>query len=100
MRGLRTQENDKFLRFWEIVQKKAAEMNKTFFLDCGDGNNYVDDRIECENLTGWLIDNKEAKIFENLFLSKEAIGDEWSDKIVSLEWKKVRNSIEVMFVET
>ena len=99
MIGLRTQESDKFLRFWEIVQEKAAEMGKTFFLDCGDGNNYEDDKLECENLTGWLVDNEQTKIFEEVFLSGEPIGDEWSDKIVSLEWEKARDLVEVTFVE-
>ena len=30
MRGLRTQENEKFNRFWEIIQSKAASKGMMF----------------------------------------------------------------------
>ena len=45
MVGVRTRENDKFLKFWAIVQNEAQKSNKTFFLDCGDGQEYEDENI-------------------------------------------------------
>lgn len=97
MEGLRTPENDKFLKFWAIVQKEAEKNNKTFFLDCGDGQEYEDENIECENLTGWLIDHKDKETFNSLFRANASIGDEWADNIVQAKWIKNGNEITVKF---
>ena len=58
MVGLRTQENMKFLAFFKLVQEAASELNSVFFLDSGEGNLFKDDNIECEDLSGWLIEKK------------------------------------------
>ncbi|MBD8945786.1 MAG: hypothetical protein EGR97_00460 [Clostridiales bacterium] len=98
MVGLRTQENDKFLKFWEIVQKEARKSNKTFFLDCGDGQEYEDENIECENLTGWLIDNTKTGEFNEIFSANDSIGDEWADSIVQVKWNKNGDKITAKFI--
>ena len=86
MKGLRTQENDKFLNFWSIVQKEAEKMGGVFFLDCGEGNIYESDSIECEDLVGWLIPNDKTKEFEKLFLWQKNL-DEWSSFLSSVTWE-------------
>ncbi len=98
MVGLRTRENDKFLKFWAIVQNEAQKSNKTFFLDCGDGQEYEDENIECENLTGWLIDNTKVDDFNKIFSSNTSIGDEWADDIVLAKWSKTGDLITVKFI--
>ena len=45
MQGLRTQENQKFKKFFEQVQNEAAKRNSIFFLDCGQGNIFENDFI-------------------------------------------------------
>ena len=40
MLGLRTQETNKFILFFELVQEKAKEKESVFFLDSGDGNEF------------------------------------------------------------
>lgn len=97
MVGLRTQENSKFLKFWSIVQAAASKIGKTFFLDCGEGNEYEDDKIECETLSGWLIDNNKVNEFEKLFVNQEPIGEEWQDFTVFVDWKKENGEIKVKF---
>lgn len=98
MLGLRTRENSKFLNFWEIVQKSANSIGKVFFLDCGEGNCFVDDNIECENLTGWLIDKNLADEFEKIFNASKHINDQWSDFLAFVSWKRTGvNNIEVTF---
>ena len=96
MLGLRTQENDKFLNFWTIVQVKANSMNMSFFLDCGEGNDFENDNIECENLTGWLIPNNKVEEFNKCFL-KDDIGDEWADNIVIAKWRIQKDKVLIDF---
>lgn len=97
MVGLRTQESTKFLKFWEIVQQSANSLGKTFFLDCGEGNLFSDNEIECENLSGWLIDNDKVSEFEKEFLSKKNIDEKWTDCVVFADWEKNGNVISVSF---
>lgn len=67
VQGLRTQENDKFLNFWKIVQSEAQKNNSVFFLDCGDGNEIITEDFNAEDLFGWLIPNSKVSEFEELF---------------------------------
>lgn len=67
MQGLRQQENPKFEKYFEMVQKEASKKGCVFFLDCGLGNIHENDKIECEDLTGWLIERKKVPEFEQLF---------------------------------
>lgn len=97
MLGLRTQESDKFLAFWEIVQTEAKRLGKCFFLDCGDGNVYEDGTIECENLIGWLIDDAQKSQFDEVFSSNGDIGDEWADNIVFAKWEQTSDGFSVKF---
>ena len=98
MKGLRTKENFKFLRFWKIVQGSANAMGKIFFLDCGEGNCFEDDNIECENLTGWLIDIDKSNEFEVIFKSFSNIDDVWNDYLAFVAWhKNDDNNISVTF---
>ena len=52
---------------------------ENIFLDCGEGNCFEDDNIECENLTGWLIDIDKSNEFEVIFKSFSNIDDVWDD---------------------
>lgn len=69
MKGLRTQENNKFLKFFKLVQEEATKIGSVFFLDCGQGNVFSNDQIECEGLFGWLIPKEKAEAFEPFFLN-------------------------------
>ena len=69
MKGLRTQESEKFLKFFAMVQAEAERRNAVFFADCGEGRVFENDSMECEDMSGWLIPKAEEKIFEPLFMS-------------------------------
>ncbi len=46
MKGLRTQEGEKFERFFALVQKRAQQEGKIFFLDSGDGRDIIIDEYD------------------------------------------------------
>ena len=97
MLGLRTQENSKFLKFWNIVQEKARKYNKTFFLDCGEGHEFENQEIECENLSGWLIPDDKLEIFQKLFDNNELITNEWEKTVAFVVWSIKNGKIIVDF---
>lgn len=97
MLGLRTQENFKFLRFWNIVQAEARKVNKTFFLDCGEGNEFENESIECENLSGWLIPDERLQEFQSLFLANQPITEKWEEYLVFVIWKFQNNRVIIDF---
>lgn len=76
MRGLRTQESNKFVRYFEFVQSEAKALNCTFYLDAGDGRDIITDDYEGEDLMGWLIPNEITNLFEK----------EWNNWNVSYDW--------------
>lgn len=71
MQGLRTQEDSKFEKFFEIVQNTAKKHGFVFFLDAGDGNDIITDEMEGEDLQGWIVPENEAKDFEKKFVAFE-----------------------------
>lgn len=67
MRGVRTQENNKFLKYWKRVQETAKTKGFVFFLESGDGRDFYRDDIEGEDLGGWLVPIEYADEFELLW---------------------------------
>ena len=55
MQGLRTQESDKFNKFFSLIQDEAKKHNAIFFADAGDGHDLETPELECEDMMGWLI---------------------------------------------
>lgn len=50
-----------------MVQDEANKRNGIFFCDCGLGNVFENDDIECEDLCGWLLPKQLTSDFEPLF---------------------------------
>ena len=96
MVGLRKQENSKFLKFWQMVQNLANKADKTFFLDCGEGNEFADDNIECENLSGWLVPNDKVKEFDKLFKS-DKVDEKWENCVSFVRWEFAGNELKISF---
>lgn len=96
MLGLRTQETNKFVTFFELVQKKASEKDCVFFLDSGDGNEFETDTMEGETLQGWLVPKTKAAEFERVWKDKEE-DDTWADFFCWAEWNKKNGNIDVTF---
>ena len=93
MLGLRTQETNKFISFFELVQKKAAGEKSVFFLDSGDGN-----ELEGENLQGWLIPLSKVEEFEKIWKERKE-DDKFIDFFCWVEWFDNRGNIDVRFTE-
>lgn len=92
MQGLRTPENDKFLRFFSIVQNFAEFQECVFFLDAGDGRGFETEDLEGEDLMGWLIPQNKLEDFEKEWESN-TISDDWSDFFVWAIWKNSDNPV-------
>lgn len=86
MQGLKTQENNKFINFFTIVQRTAKNKNSVFFLDAGDGRTLENDKFEGEDLMGWLIPQDLSADFEKIWLD-DNVSDEWSDYYVWAIWE-------------
>lgn len=85
MRGLKTQEGNDFIAFFELVQEEAKKRHSVFFLECGEGNDFSADNIEGEDLRGWLIPEKQADQFERIWLN-DVPGEEWEHNIAWALW--------------
>ena len=96
MRGLRTQETEKFERFFLLVQNEAKERNAVFFLDSGEGNDFETETLEGEDLCGWLIPEEQAEAFEEAWENDEAL-DDWSEFIFFAFWEGEKNHLKISF---
>ena len=92
MRGLRTQEGEKFERFFALVEKKAEKKDAVFFLDSGEGHDFENDNMEGENLSGWLIPNEKVKEFEAAYIDRANLS-EWIDYYAWVSWENKENKI-------
>ena len=64
MVGLRTQENEKFNRFFALIQAEAEKKDSVFFADAGDGNEFATSTMEGEDMMGWLVPKEKVEEFE------------------------------------
>ena len=97
MRGLKTQESNKFERFFAVVQQSAKDRGGVFFLDSGDGRDFISDDMEGEDLTGWLIPANKADEFESIWKRNEAISEDWDEFFVFAEWENA-GGVKIQFV--
>lgn len=97
MRGLRTQETNKFRAYMELVQNKASEKDCVFFMESGDGNDFETDSMEGENLQGWLIPFDKADVFEEVWKNKKE-DDEYVDFFCWVEWFERKGEIDIKFI--
>ena len=92
MRGLKTQESEKFNNFFTIVQNAAKKKNAVFFLEAGDGRDFETNDIEGEDLQGWLIPRERAILFETKWRNNSVNG-EWEEFFCFAVWRKLGNTI-------
>ena len=90
MQGLRTQETNKFKKFFSIVQDAAQRKGCVFFLDAGDGRDFETNTLEGEDLMGWLVPKNKALNFEKLW-EKGNVSDKWSKYYGFAVWKDINN---------
>ena len=86
MQGLRTQEGIKFERFFSLVEEEAKKKNAVFFLDSGEGNDFENNDMEGENLSGWLIQNNKTNEFETAYIDRADLS-KWIDCYAWASWE-------------
>ncbi len=98
MLGLRTQEDPDFINFFELVQKQAGTAGKVFFLDCGEGHDFHDagSHIDGEDLSGWLIDKKDAELFQDKWQSG-TVPSAWDNRYAYAEWSRQNDRLRIEF---
>lgn len=96
MKGLKSQENDKFLKFWALVENFAEKQGCIFYAECGEGHMLETDVMECEDMRGWLIPQKQASEFEKEWRINR-VSDKWIDNICWAEWRVKGGKVLVEF---
>ena len=96
MRGLRTQESDKFKQFFSLIQKEADKKDSVFFSDCGQGDVFENDQFECEDLCGWLIPKEQVEDFEPLFKKDDKRQHNFDDFYVSVDFKVDDGNVQII----
>lgn len=95
--GLRSWESEKFNAFFEIVQSKAKSLEKVFFADAGDGNDFETPIMEGENIMGWLIPNEMVSEFEPIWMLDAVDDNKWSDYYMWAVWFESKGEIKIRF---
>ena len=96
MKGLRTQEGEKFNHFFALIQTEAEKQHAVFFADAGDGNPFETPTMEGEEMMGWLIPFEKAEEFTG-FWENGKVEDDWSDFYTWAVWERNGNEIKVHF---
>ena len=96
MRGLRTQEGERFERFFSIVQSEAKKGNKVFFCNCGEGHELIRSDMEGEDLFGWLIPEDQASEFEEQYIAN-TVNEAWDDNLIFADWSEKNGLIVITF---
>jgi hypothetical protein len=100
MQGLRKQENDKFIKFFKLVQAEAAKQGSVFFIDCGQGDVFENDHIECEDMCGWLIPANRVSEFEPLFMENSPKQHDFDDLYCFVDYVVDGDTIEISIDES
>ena len=95
IKGLKTNEGQRFEKFFSIVQTAANKRNCIFFLEAGDGRDFTDADMDGEDLMGWLIPYEKADEFEQLWLKNES-NEEWDEFFCFAVWE-FENSLIIKF---
>lgn len=97
--GLRTEENDKFKKFWKLVENEAEKQGCFFFSQCGDGHEDENDEMEFSDMFGWLIPkefyNEALKHYEDM--DEDYITLHYDKYFKSMEWESVNGKIIIHF---
>ena len=67
IRFLSDAEDERFMRFFGVVQDAAASMGKVFFLWTEEGNPLMTDELDGGDLSGWLVDDADADRFDQIW---------------------------------
>ena len=76
-------------RYFELIQQTAKKKNSMFFMDCGEGNEIIDELYEGEDFSGWLIPLELSNQFSIVWSNDQENHDDfWYKYYVFAEWHK------------
>ena len=96
MPELKSQE-EKFERFWGLIQEQAEKESSKFFMDCGEGREIETDEISGEDISGWLIPMDQVSEFEKEWKKEESKLDAWDECLRIAEWSEAGGQISINF---
>ncbi len=104
MLGLKTQESQKFNRFWQLIQDTAHKSNCVFFGFAGEGRDFETTGMEGEDFSGWLVPLDDADAFETLWSKPSSTSMELEDafpkaKFLFAIWQMNDDTVSVEFRE-
>ena len=93
--------DEKWVPYFELVQRTASEQGKIFFLDTGQARDFETDDMYGEDLSGWLIDKDKAEVFVPQWIQGwDAIDDAFFDDFVFAKWHLDDGAVSVEFKRT
>lgn len=104
MRGLKTQESQKFNRFWQLIQDTACKINCAFFGFAGEGRDFETAEMEGEDFSGWLVPLDDVTAFEALWSNPSSTAADLQDafpkaKFLFAIWRMNDDTVSVEFRE-
>lgn len=101
MRGLKGPETPMFVKYFSMLQEKAAKYNCVFFGQCEEGHDGIFGDVDASSLSGWLIPEAEADEFEEIWDINnndfEALL-KWEDRFCLADWRIKNDKIEIFFI--
>ena len=98
MLGLRTNEGEKFEKYFSLVQEVAKKKDCTFFLDTGMGKIFENDFIECEDISGWLIPDNYIDSFEKVFYANTDDVHKYDDFYCYIDFEINKETDEIVVI--
>lgn len=89
--------DEKFDRFWRLVERSAEDQYCKFYMDSGEGREIVTDELDGEDLSGWLIPVQLVAAFRDDWSIGEANREKWSPYYKFARWYKTGEAITIHF---
>ena len=92
-----SKEEQRFIRYFEMVQKEASLLSCIFFFDNIEGHSAeFESPVDFEDITGWLISFEKADQFEREWEINEP-SHHWDDFYFDADWEKTPESVKIIF---
>ena len=98
IRGLRTEEDSRFNRFFSFIQQEAKKLGKIYFFDTEQSGNIELEDMDISDLSGWLLPQKDADEFEKDYLNwKEWESGKWDNFYTFAEYYREDGKVKIDF---
>lgn len=97
IRVARDTQDEKFMRYFEIVQRAANKQGCVFFCDSGESHELINDLFDGEDLSGWLVPASEAEEFNERYLDWN-VGEESDELTCIAQWYGDERAPSIRFI--